>query len=208
MKNGFVLFLAFLLGAPLYAQGVRWAGNVAGGSANALHAPDDRHAVAGPPLVLSDFSPTFRYVRLAALLRVSDAALARADVIAFEGNGGHGAGVEAGWESSIWTFTDGTNTYTANFNEKVGRSSDPSVVATGPITGDAFRAFFGICSPNPANAVVGYILFDLDAVKPRVDPASPRLRITIQNGFRPDRTFGEGTPDPDAVGVLTSCPKP
>ena len=213
MKTRFVLTVAFFCAClTAQAQAVRWAGKVDVVLPNLLHAPDDRISAVSSGPTLGDFSPTFRYSRLSSLLRVSDRDWARADVIAFEGNGGHGAGVEGGWESSIWTFTDGTNTYVAKFSELVGRSSDPSVVANGSIVGadgtvssggDAYRAFFGICSPNPENKVVSFILFDLDAVRPRVDYNSPRFQVRIQNRAP---GFGEGTPDPDAVGVITKCP--
>lgn len=205
MKIRFVVTVALVFSClTAQAQGVRWAGKVDIDVPNFLHAPDDRGAGAGPGPTLSDFSPTFRHPRLASLLRVPDAVLARADVIAFEGNGPSRAGLEGGWESSIWTFTDGTNTYVAKFNELVGKSSDPSVIGNGNIDGNAYRSFFGICSPNPQNLAVGYILFDLDGVRPRVNVTSPNFQIRIQNRGGPG--FGEGQPDPDAVGVLTKCP--
>lgn len=195
------------------AQGVRWAGRVDVALPDLLHAPDDRTIDVALTPTLSSFSPTFRYPRLPAFVRVSARDWARTDVIAFEGNGGHAVGPENSWESSTWTFTDGTNTYVAKFNGEIGRSSDPSVVANGSIIGvdgsissggDAYRAFFGICTPNPDNRVVSYILFDLDAVRPRVNAASPTFRIKIQNG--PPRSINVTTPDPDAVGVVATCP--
>lgn len=215
MKPRFVFTVVFVLltGSSLSAQtqAVRWAGNVDILVPNVLHAPDDRNVGVNPAPTLSQFSPTFRYSRLSSLLRVSDRDWARADVIAFEGNGGHGAGPEAGWESSVWTFTDGTNTFVVRFNELVGRSSHPSVVANGSIIGtdgtissggDAYRSFFGICTPNPQNKVVSFILFDLDGARPPINVASPNFKVKIQGRSG----FGEGTPDPDAVGVISRCP--
>jgi hypothetical protein len=209
-------FVFLCLATPTPAQAVRWAGEVDPGRFNVLHAPDNRFTAADPPITVRDFGPVMRHTGLARLLGVSEHDLEKADVIAFEGNGGGGAGVEGGWESSIWTFTDGSHTYVARFNERVGHSSDRSVIATGSIRGadgtvasggDAYRAFFGVCSPDPSTKVVSYILFDLDSVSPRINTSSPSFAIRIENGHRADGSFGEGTPDPDAVGIFSSCPR-
>lgn len=218
MRRAFSVIALFLTGAwssATLAQGIRWAGAVDNGHFNVLHAPDDRFAPASPALRLSDFTPVFSYPNLRSLLRISEKDWARADIIAFEGNGGHGAGVEGGWESSKWTFMDGTRTVVVEFNERIGRKSHPSIIATGSVIGadgtvlsggDAYRRHFGICSSNPANKVVSFILFDLDAAVPRVNPTAAGFTIQLQNGHKSDGSFGEGTPDPDAVGVIASCP--
>ena len=99
-RNVFVLLVSLMtclgLTIPALAEGVRWAGNVDVARPNILHAPDDRITPVDPAATLSDFSPTFTYPRLMNLLRVSPSDWGRADVIAFEGNGGHGAGAEGG----------------------------------------------------------------------------------------------------------------
>jgi hypothetical protein len=95
------------------AQDIRWGGvvNPGGGSEreNILHAPDHRYTAIDPPLTVSFFVSAFRnvfntragvnpstmhYTGLARLLGIPEAMLARADVIAFEGNGGAGAGID------------------------------------------------------------------------------------------------------------------
>ncbi|MFN2577622.1 MAG: hypothetical protein ABR607_08030 [Pyrinomonadaceae bacterium] len=208
--------LLFLTALTTSAQAVRWAGDVSPGRVNILHAPDNRFTSVDPPLTATDFGPVMRYEGLARLLGMPERELAKADVIAFEGNGGSGAGIESGWESSTWTFTDGTHTYVAKFNETVGHTSDVSIIATGSVKGadgtifsggDAYRAFFGICSPDPSTKVVSYILFNLHSLRPAIDAASARFTIKLENGHRADGSFGEGTPDPDAIGILSSCPK-
>src|SRR5713226_7166823 len=103
MKNSAyksLLFLSalavFSIATSVQAQGIRWAGSVnpiGSGRENILHAPDNTFTAVDPPLTMSSFGPTMRYSGLARLLGVSDAILSRANVIGFEGNGGHGAGV-------------------------------------------------------------------------------------------------------------------
>jgi len=220
----FLFVLAALAGlchaASVQAQEVvRWAGmvDVGGDRVSLLHAPDNRLVPAAPPVTVSNFGPGMRYPGLARLLGVPAGDLARADVIAFEGNGGHPAGLGNGWESSIWIFSDGVNTLTVRFNERVAPSEYPrlypALVANGSIRGadgtfasggNAYNAFFGMCPPGPG--VVSYILFDLDAVSPAINTASPNFSIRVENGFVEDKSFGEGTPDPDAIGVISACP--
>jgi len=206
--------LVFLT-ASAHAQVIRWASDANTDRPAILHAPDNAWTTLGTPLTVRSFGRAMRYSRLGRLLGVSEDVLRRADVIAFEGNGGSGAGPESGWESSTWTFSDGTNSYVASFNEAQGSSSDPSVIANGSIVGPdgtiltgwmSFNTFFGMCpSEYPGSKVVSFILFDLDAVAPEIDTASPQFSVTMVNGYRADGAYGEGTPDPDAVGIFSSC---
>jgi hypothetical protein len=208
------LFATLGVMSSVHAQGIRWASSVdpiGSGRENILHAPDNLITGAAPTLTMNGFGPTMRYSqrRLAEMLGVTEALLSRADVIAFEGNGGHGAGVDDGWESSIWTFGDGIGTRTVVFNELVGASphpgSDPAVIATGSITNVPYSRFFGLCSPDPTNFIVSYILIDLHSTGTVIDTTSPRFTIRLENGRRDDGSFGEGTPDPDAVGIFSNC---
>ena len=207
------------------AQDIRWGGAVTPGGSereNILHAPDHRYTAVDPPLTVSSFVPgargvlntregvnpsTMHYSGLARLLGVSDALLARADVIAFEGNGGHGAGIDNGWESSDWSFTDGINTRRVRFNELVGASphpgSDPTVIATGSISSSAYSSFFGMCSKDHDSPVISYRLFDLHSTAPALVTSRREFSVTLANG-----TGGEGSPDPDAIGVFVACRTP
>jgi hypothetical protein len=212
--------------APARLRSVRWAANVdpsASGRLNIVHAPDNRFTPVDPPLTMTAFGPAMRYPDFRSLLStVTAAELGRVDVIAFEGNGGGGAGVDGGWESSVWTFSDGVNTRTVTFNECLGAvASDPRIVATGSIVGPggtiatgnvAYSRFFGMCSADPNDPVISYILFDLHSIGPAIDVDSPNFSIRIENYHTgpndstcgPGRS-GEGTPDPDAVGVVSTC---
>ena len=208
-------------------RSVRWAANVdpsASGRLNIIQAPDNRATPLAPPLTITEFGPAMRYRNFGSLLSdVLVADLARADVIAFELNGGGTAGIDAGWESSVWTFSDGVNTRTVTFNECLGAAgSDPRIVATGSITGAggsiftgnaAYSAFFGLCSTDTNNPVVSYILFDLHSLSPAIDINSPSFSIRIENyhtGAPGDPACGpglsgEGSPDPDALGIFSTC---
>jgi hypothetical protein len=199
-------------------RGIRWAGRVnPSARSQILGAPDGNFTV--PPLTVSNFGKAIQYPGLAKLLGISDSELARADVIAFEDNGGSGAGPQGGWESSVWTFSDGRNTYRVHFNETtpVGQMSDPSVVANGFIRGTdgsplashaAYVNFFRIPARPVAN-VISYILFDLHSLRRPIDTSSPRFNITVKNGPIPEpglddpkAQYGEGTPDPDSIGIF------
>ena len=222
------VFTVLCFTTSVQAQVIRWAGrvDVGGDRVSILHAPDDRFISLAPPITVSDFgfnpsapAPGMRYSGLARLLGLPDSVLAKADVIAFEGNGGHpgGAGISNGWESSIWTFSDGINSHSVRFTELVSPSQYPTLypalIANGSIRGadgtfssggNAYNAFFGMCPPNPG--VISYILFDLDAIRPAINTASPNFSIRVENGFTADKKFGEGTPDPDSIGIFSSCP--
>jgi len=213
---------------PAVGRGIRWAGNVdlpGSGRVNILHAPDGQYTTVDPALTVTQFGPPMSYPDLSRLMAaVPPADLARADVIAFEGNGGSGAGVDGGWESSRWAFSDGSTSRTVVFNECLGaRASDPRVIATGSIRGAdgrvtsgdaAYRSFFGMCSPDPTNLVVSYILFDLHSLRPAINTSSRSFAIKIENfhvgpagssGDCERGHSGEGTPDPDAVGIFSVC---
>ena len=227
MNNSAYKFLLVLsaiailsIASSAYAQDIRWAGTGdVGGFENVLHAPDDRylglggsrHAItlSGFNPVGSVFVPTMRYSGLARLLGVPEATLSGASVIAFEGNGGTGAGVDRGRESSNWTFSDGVNIRSVSFNQLVGAyphpGSDPAVIATGSISEAAYNSFFGICALDPNNKIISYILFDLHSGRPVVNTASSSFSIKLAAHDEDVTRFGEGTPDPDAVGIFSSC---
>jgi hypothetical protein len=198
---------AFTLPPSTSAQYIRWAGEAnpsASLRSNILHAPDNTYTPLDPPILVSRFGSVMPYRNLHHLLGVSRDDLARADVLMFEGNGGSGAGPFNGWESAVFTFSDGISSRTVNYNELTGPASDPTVIATGTIENADYRSFFGMCTPNPNK--ISYLLLDLHSTSPAIDAASPLFQIFMANGNRPDGSFGEGTPDPDAVGIFSSCP--
>lgn len=195
----------FALAQSASTQYIRWAGEANPSSrSNILHVPDNTYTSPDPPITVSRFGSVMSYRRLHHLLGVSRDVLARADVIMFEANGGFGARPFNGWESVILTFNDGTNTRTVNYNELVGPASDPTVIATGTFENVDYRNFFGMCTPNPNK--ISYILFDLHSTSPALNTESPFFQISMANGYRPDGSFGEGTPDPDAIGIFSACP--
>lgn len=125
--------------------------------------------------------------------------LARTDVIAFELNG-EGAPGGIGWESSRWIFNDGVNSpITIDWDERARPAAYPAeVVANGSTDSAEYASFFGFTFPSePKITVVSYILFDLP---PTIDITSPTFTITVSAWA--DGQHGEGTPDPDAIGIL------
>lgn len=125
--------------------------------------------------------------------------LARTDVIAFEVNGESAPGA-GGWESSRWIFSDGANTpISVDWDERTTPDAySVKVVANGSTDSTRYAALFGFTfPPEPKITVVSYILFDLP---PTIDITSPNFTITVSAWA--DGQHGEGTPDPDAIGIL------
>ena len=166
---------------------------------NMLGAPDfksDALLCCGEFVKVGDFRGGF-HPGLAAFLGVSESTLARADIIAFEDNG-FAPAPSGGWESSHWVFSDGTSTFAVDFNETtVPATSIPGVVANGSVSGASYTDFFGI--PPFPSTVASYLLFDLP---PTLNTASPDFSVRVSSGLPGE---GEGTPDPDAIGIL-ACP--
>lgn len=174
---------------------VRWAGHDSRGGL-LVGAPDMRSAGLGPETqaAVADFDCGTGYANLAGLLGVGADVLARADVIAFELNGGS-PGESGGWESAEWRVRDRGRSLRVVWDAVAGASDPPgAVVGNGSLTAVAYRAYFGITTPA-ADTVVSYLLLDLP---PGFDVEARGLRISVR-GF----ASGEGTPDPDAIGVIS-----
>lgn len=204
---------------------VRWSGKtVVGDTGNvvpALIGPPDGNAtgLSGSSVMIDAFDLGQTYVEapinpakpnagLAALLGVTPADLAKASVIAFEYNGGSAPCSQ--WESSRWQFSDGHgHELTVDISEAL-HPTDPcpeqpaEVLKAGSISADHYpdyASLFGFAPAGP-NAVVSWVLFKLP---PDIDTSSPEFTIKLTAG-QDAGLPGEGTPDPDAVGVFQSGP--
>jgi hypothetical protein len=69
-------------------------------------------------------------------------------------------------------------------------------VAVGSLDAEAYRRFFGFAGFSAETRVVSYIIFDLP---PTIDTLSPRFTVRVSGG---SALPGDGTPDPDAIGVF------
>lgn len=193
--------LAMLTAAPAYAEGV-----VAWPTELADHFTPDPGAVLGPPngtitglgeyhyVWLRNFSNVVDHSDgLGAVLGLAPGELANWDVIAFEDNGGSPAS-GGGWESSIWLFTDQEHAAAAAFNEATAAANPPDggvVFRTGSIHGAMFSSLFGA---STSSTVVSWILIRLpDGIR----TSSPNFSVWVSGAL-----IGEGSPDPDAIGVL------
>lgn len=186
---------------------VSWAQKFLGGDGNGVHAlaaPDARTNTLGA-MQVGAFGGGRAYPGLAALLGVSDAVLARADVIAFELNGGS-PGESGGFESGRWVFIDGVNPpHEIDFDATRDWRTIPGVIANGTIGGGSTREvsganysrFFGIVPET--DVFVSYILFDLP---PAVDASAPSFSVKVSSFAG----AGEASPDVDAIGVLSCAP--
>lgn len=173
---------------------VRWGGKDPTPGKLVVGPPDMRATTVSPTtsVTVSDFRCARQYANLAALLGVGPDVLSRADVLAFELNGGH-PGEHGGWESADWIFDDGVVTYRVVWDAVAGAATPAeALVAEGSLTAASYRAFFGITGGT--DTVVSYQLLRLPAAM-RTDSTSFRVNV---RGF----ASGEGTPDPDAIGVL------
>jgi len=174
---------------------IRWAGKDTS-SGLVVGQPDMRSVSVSPSsgVTVSDFRCATQYANLAALLHVAPDVLARADVIAFELNGGS-PGEHGGWESADWLFRDGVTSYRVVWDAVANRAEPAeALLANGSLTAASYRAYFGIAGGGP-DTVVSYQLLRLPTAL-RTD--STAFRVTVF-GF----ASGEGTPDPEAIGVLT-----
>lgn len=212
MKSNILITLAAL--AALTASSaaettpINWAGSINPGSPNALGAPDGIITPIGDAVQrkLDAFlsTPTLSYVNLSILLGVSPTLLAQADVIAFEGNGGAAPAPNFGWESTRFTLGDGANLFVIDHDETL-TSLAPGVLATGQISFANYSAFFPAAAGG-ADAIYSFILLDAPT---NINVASPLFSVDIKNGanIAPLMGHGEGTPDPDAIGVI-NIPEP
>lgn len=186
---------------------VSWAQKVlsGGGNApNALGVPDAQTNTLGS-MQLGAFGGGRPYPGLAALLGISEATLAEADVIAFDLNAGS-PGESGGFESSRWVFSDGINPpQTIDFDATRDWRIISGVVANGTISlGSAaesdrnYSRFFGITTGT--GGYVSYVLFDLPS---SINPTSSTFSVKVGSLTG----AGEGTPDVDTIGVLNCAAK-
>ncbi len=188
---------SFALSCAVFAQDLEigWAGN---GLTNIVGAPNNSFVALGSTTTTSWQTPiVYNPFSMAAFLGISVSTLARADIIAIEGNGG---GSPAGhFESSRWTFTNGAFTQTIDHNE-TSATPGPGIVAFGSLSQASYNAFFGISGTN--SPVISWILLDS-----ALDVRDPGFSLNVQQGF--PFLPGEGTPDPDAIGrVVCTVPEP
>ena len=191
MKVLFILLVGSSLFAVANAQTVNWATQ---GDAFALGAPD---AVTGAASVTmaGRYTDTVNYSGLAGFLGISPTLFGANQILAFEGNGG--SGPIGGWESARWTFTDGANSVTVDYNETVINGGTSITVASGNLAPGAYSTYFGLPTSND---VYSFVLFQLPF---SFNPTT--LNVSITNG----NTLGlpgEGSPNPDAVGALVPEP--
>lgn len=138
----------------------------------------------------------------ASALGMTDAQLLGYDLIAWEANGGAPAS-GGGWESVNLIFTDGALTISTQFNEITTMGTNPAIgLTTGSITGAVYNALHG--TSVAGDSVWSYLLIDLPAY---MNTASSSFAVAIAaTGAVPG--YGEGTPDPDAIGLLSAIPEP
>jgi hypothetical protein len=146
------------------------------------------------------FGTTISYDRnsLASLIDVSLGTLADADFIAFDANG-----VDAGagqFETSVWTFDDGTTTLVHNHDFFDG--SNGPVLANNELVdvGSSYNSLFGTSFANGQD--FGVILFDLS--DSGIDTANPNFEVTLRGGGTP----GTGAPDVTLLAITNAVPEP
>jgi hypothetical protein len=206
MRKAFTLLLGLsLCGAAQLARAevadvfeIRWAGEST--QPAGFGAPDYNVYTQGDSAVtdFASFASPVLYPGLAAALHMAPELVAKAEVIAWEGNGGSPA-LGGGWESSNWSFTD---SFGATGSAQFQQATSPIFIGNGTLTGAEYAALFGL----PAvQEVYSFLLIDVDPVGgvsaahlTKVSLVSPS---TVPPGF-------ENTPDPDAVGLIQPHPVP
>jgi hypothetical protein len=183
-----IMFSCTVLGAgPIY---INWAST---GSAPVLGPPDGATATLGPSVTVGGFSSPTAYAGLEALLGLTPGTMAVGQVLGFDLNGL--SSPAGGFESSRWDFTGGVTYF---YDETRACGGVPLCVASGSVLPVAYDTFFG----THTGAVVGFVLFGLP-----VDPAASGFTVTLTSGVA-SGIPGEGTPDVDAVGVISAAPEP
>ncbi len=199
-------------GASAQSVAIDWAGSSsAAGTASILNAPDGAVVTlgtGGTTLAAFGGQTSHSLGGLAALLGINASLLGPNQVIGFEYNGG-GAPAGGAWESSVWTFNDGSNTRTAMFDELTGlldpgSSPDVLLVASGTFASSGaggYSAFFGF-APSLPDSRVSFVIFQLLT---SIDATNPAFNIHVAGASIAGH---QGTPDPDAIGVIRSVPTP
>lgn len=188
----------------LAAQTVYWpslATTPAGGPAPALIGAPDLAQQLGPAQAFK-FEQRVDYATLAATMGLSALVFGQYDLILWESNGGAPA-FSGGFESTEFVFDDLSSAVTARYDEISNSSSNPAVqFLTGSITGAQYDTLFGTTGATP---VMSWLLVDLPSA---VDAQSASFNVTVRPGGPSAGGLGEGSPDIDAVGVITSVPEP
>jgi hypothetical protein len=138
--------------------------------------------------VISQLTPG----KLAVLLGVSKDALDEADFITFEHNGTSGLY----YESAVWTFDDGKNVISLNYDHYHSDATKGIVAVKGLATG-ALAKFFGYDDPWTVGDMP-FLLFDLEGLNLK----SPDLRVTVKSSDFSGDPRDPRSPDPDAMGVI------
>ena len=202
--------LGFLTPQALEAVSIDWAdGGVASGdltNPTFFIGPPDQgvtNTLEGPPpgSILAEYSgSTTAYDNggLAAILGINTHTLLSGNFIAFDRNAGGGA---FGFESSHWTFSDGTTTFEYSWVEL--SPPNGAVIAAGTIDGPNYSSYFGL---PPLNFDVdwGYLLFNVP-----VDVRAAGFQVqmdAVPFDRGPDGI--SGTPNVDAMGALLPVPEP
>lgn len=142
-------------------------------------------------VTMSSFSgpaSSYYFHGLSTLLQVDEATLARANFIVFEYNGSP----NTNFESSMWTFGNGSETVNVehNFNKP---SLSTHLIAHGKISPNKYNTFFNVKSKK-TTGTYPFLLFKI----PDTLAHDPSLTIQLQTG----EAINVGTPDPDAIGLI------
>ena len=212
LRAGIAAGLLLLCG-PAFAQvRITWATEDLGSKPapapplRVLNAPDGKVSglSSSAYIYIRKFTEEKEYTGLARLLGLTDEELNRWDLIAFEGQSGKAPG--GGWESSIWFITDQIGAVAGSFDEKpksteVQVSSPcPLKFKSGTITAAEYVGYFdlkGGLKDSAGNdvAFASWILVDIPDDKINLNAEQFRIWVT-------GAQIGEGTPDPDAFGVI------
>ncbi len=139
----------------------------------------------------SSLNPTD--AELASLLGVSQSTLSKTDFIVFDAHGTSSSSASAGFESSVWSFSDGTNVL--NYVHNFGNTPTDPVIADNaiPNAGLKYNSIFGTSYSSQMN--FGVLLFDLSGSG--IDVNSPAFTINTEGGVE-----DPSTPDITFLGVI------
>ena len=144
-------------------------------------------------------SITYNTSEFLSFLGVSQGIIDKTDFIAFDANNGG-----SGFEDSIWTFDDGSNSLT-HIHNYLDLPNGPVVANIGLFdVGDIYNSLFGTSFSSTTD--IGVILFDLSDFG--IDTSASNFQVTLQGG---GTSCGTECPDVMQMGVVSravSVPAP
>ncbi len=181
-----------------HAATIDWSTRSVPTGSAALFAPDNiGDTVSGTKYYFD--GPAIDYPSFQSALGLTDAQMARADLVLFDLNGG--GSPAGGIESTQILIGDGVTATTVSWDETLTTIA-PEAVAWGTFAPGVYGALFGI-TPAPTDKI-GFLILDVPAT---IAVSASTFEVALVAGALAGLP-GEGTPDFDALGRISNVVEP